>query len=220
MSFKTSYDKVKEEFYAVTKKILNYETRRELTDSVRKEQYVLELITVYNEFLKFVRENLKKQELTIINKVNAKFESHYEPNFLRCLHVLGFDTILPREFNKINRESLVTYEKQANDDNLAESLTNIDTSPLNSGDEHEKNANAKINEHANISNPETNQNKNLKMTLTKIDYHNMCTRTINTIFTGEPLALQPFIDAIEACEGLDENNTFTATLKSVILMKL
>lgn len=44
--------------------------------------------------------------------------------------------------------------------------------------------------------------------------------TLNTIFSGDPLGLQPFIDAIDSLVELDEANAFTAILKRCILMKL
>lgn len=239
MGFRLRYNRAKDEYYSISKKILNYETRRELKDNERKEQYAFELVAVYNRFLKFVRENLPLQSETIRNRVHSKFESYYEPNFLRCLHTLGLDAVLPLEFNEINQESLVTFEGQASGDNFSEPVGNIDTSPLNSDSESggEDKLNLKrdtisdrkqiqdkavVDSIVNVSNISLGNQQNTieNMTLTKIDYHNMCTRTINTIFSGDPLALQPFIDAIEACEGLDENNAFTATLKCVILMKL
>lgn len=39
MSFESNYSQIKREYYAISKKILNYETRRELNDSERIKEY-------------------------------------------------------------------------------------------------------------------------------------------------------------------------------------
>lgn len=211
MTFTQNYNKLKEEYYTISKKILNYETRRDLNDNERIKQYTNEIITVYNNFVKFASENLLRQNELIRNKVNTKFERFYERNFLRCLHTLNLDTVLPGKYIGINLESLVTYEQEASsqDLDLQIGIDNGD-SPLNSEDENEKSAenDPKIavenlrggktleieqlsttgllaNTIQTINNIQTGDN----MVLTKVEYHNMCTRTLNTAYSGDPLGL-------------------------------
>lgn len=50
-----------------------------------------------------------------------------------------------------------------------------------------------------------------KIVLTKIDFHNTRTHTLNTAYLDDPLGLQQFIDAFEALEELNENNAFAST---------
>lgn len=140
MSFTQNYNKLKDQYYTISKKILNYETRRDLSDEERIKQYTIEIVAAYNNFVTFVSENLPKQKSSIQNKVNSKFERFYERNFLRCLHTLKLNTVLPGKYVEINLDSLVAYEQGAStlDLSLQIDIDNTD-SPLNSDDENEKN---------------------------------------------------------------------------------
>lgn len=71
----------------------------------------------------------------------------------------------------------------------------------------------------NINN-ENNNNKTDNMALTKIDFFNLCARTITHTYNGDPIELAPFLKSIELLQSLDENNQFTEVLKNFILTKL
>lgn len=224
MSFVSKYNKVKADYYIVSKKILNYESRRDLNDNDRIKRYTKEIVTVYNNFVKFVRENGPKQNAAIQGKVDLAFQTFYGRNFLRCLHALNLDTVLTDRYSEVNLEALIPYEEEASGENFGlEDGNEIDD--LKSDDESE--INLRSSEKTNlVLEPNSNseilaRNENISnMVLTRVDYHSMCTRTINAIYSGDPLGLQPFIDAIEALEELDEAKAHTATLKRCILMKL
>lgn len=229
MKFTTQYNKVKNEYYTVSKKILNYEKERTLEDVDRIKQYVTEILTVYNNFVRFIRENLPSQSEIIRNKVNLKFETFYERNFLRCLHTLKYDTVLPERYSEINLDALVAYDEQAfggsfDDQDIHEDDLNSDDEKTDPSDDSklklESNA-ARESQLETVNDSFTIGNRTERiMVLTRNEYHNMCTRTINAVFSGDPLGLQPFIDSIEALEELDETNTLGTTLKRCILMKL
>lgn len=207
--FTRNYNKLKEDYYTVSKKILNYESKRDLKENEKINKYTTEILTAYNAFIKFVRENLPKQSEKIQFEVNKKFREYYEKTFLRCLHTLRWDTVLPEKFGEVNLDALTEYEESASISDPIELRDNFgDTSPLNSDSETEDSNRSAIKTQVNT------------MPLTKIEYHNMCTRTINTIYSGDPLGLQPFIDSINSLVDLDDGNLFTSTLKSCILMKL
>lgn len=198
---------MKNEYYTVSKKILNYETERKLEDVDRITRYTTEIVTAYNKFVKFIRENLPKQSEVIQRKVESKFDTFYEKNFLRCLHALKLDAVLPDRYADINTDSLTAFEDQATgEDSFEQDFVDED---LNSDDES---TNLKGNSESDVNTG--------NMVLTRNEYHNMCTRTINAVYSGDPLGLQPFIDSIDALVELDETNAFTSTLKRCILMKL
>lgn len=110
MNFNTKYNEIKSEYYGVSKKILNYEKKRDLNDDEKIKQYRDEILNVYNKFVGFVRENLPNQSREIQNKVSEKFEKFYKRNFLRCLHTLDLDTILPNKFGDVHLDALVAHE--------------------------------------------------------------------------------------------------------------
>lgn len=226
MNFETRYNKLKTEFYTVAKKILNYETRRELSDESKVKQYTFEILTVYNNFLKHVRENLSKQSEQTRAKVNEKFGSIYEKTFLRCLHTLKLDTVTPENYAEISLDSCVAFDgeipsSEQDEFSFEESdLFSFSGSAETKGEQYETTSEGEISSKQTITSEAQNVQNSVKMPLTKIDYHNMCTRTMNVVFSGDPLALQPFIDQIESLEDIDEGNQFTATLKRCILMKL
>lgn len=55
---------------------------------------------------------------------------------------------------------------------------------------------------------------------TKIEFLNLCARTIHATYSGDPIGLTPFVNAIELLESIDETNQHTDTLKIFIMTKL
>lgn len=225
MSFNTEYEKLKKEFDRISNKILNYETRRELSSEDRRKQYTEEILKSYNEFLSINKENLSKQSESLQKEVNEKFEKTYESKFIRCLKVLGFCTVLPKRYEPINSDSLVQIDPTtiASDDEDKNLKTRSDVSQQHNIVQTQggpSNSTGAISETGNSTQIDKNLNNTGNMVLTRVDYHNLCTRTINVVFSGDPLGLQAFIDSIESLEELDEANEFTSTLKRCILMKL
>lgn len=82
------------------------------------EEERIKLYTAYNNFVTFVRENLPKPGQSIQNKVNVRFETFYEPNFLRWLNTLNLDTVLPGKYVEIN----LVYEQEASNRDLNEQI--------------------------------------------------------------------------------------------------
>lgn len=224
--FTRNYNKLKANYYTVSKKILNYESKRELKDNSKTNEYTNEILAAYNAFVEFIRKNLSKQSEKIQIDVNEKFSDFYGKNFLRCLHTLNWDTVFTEKFGEINLDALIPYEGGASNENLVELDDNLgDLSPLNSDSETEESVNDIEPKTQNTVSNQTNLNnenkiEDSKMPLTKIEYHNMCTRTINTTYSGDPLGLRPFIDSIDSLIDIDDGNAFASTLKNCILMKL
>lgn len=64
-------------------------------------------------------------------------------------------------------------------------------------------------------NRETTSNSKIKMT-TKVEFHNLCARTFNEVYSGEAQGLQAFISKIEGLALLVENNDPTSILLNAI----
>lgn len=58
------------------------------------------------------------------------------------------------------------------------------------------------------------------MPISKIEFYNLCARTLNTTFSGDPLALQPFLNGISLLQTMDEENEHEQILRDFILTKL
>lgn len=56
--------------------------------------------------------------------------------------------------------------------------------------------------------------------MSKIEYYNICARSLTTVFTGDALALQPFQRTIKFLQALDDKKEHEDTLKNFILTKL
>lgn len=67
---------------------------------------------------------------------------------------------------------------------------------------------------------DSNEDKKQKMALLATDYYNMCIRQLNTIYTGDPLGLPPFISSIKLLQSMDKESTHREILKGVLLTKL
>lgn len=67
---------------------------------------------------------------------------------------------------------------------------------------------------------ERDKQKNTKMTTTKIEYYNLCSRTLTATYEGDPLGLTPFIRSIELLESLDGDKTHQTVLRDFVLTKL
>lgn len=59
-----------------------------------------------------------------------------------------------------------------------------------------------------------------KMALTRVEYYNLCARTLNTTYSGDALALTPFLKAIKLLQTMDEATLHTDILRDYILTKL
>lgn len=62
--------------------------------------------------------------------------------------------------------------------------------------------------------------KNDKMPITKIDYLNLCARTLPKMFNGDALELTPFLKSITLLQSMDTENEHTEVLRDFILTKL
>lgn len=60
----------------------------------------------------------------------------------------------------------------------------------------------------------------IEIAITKIDYYNLCARTINNTYDGDALSLTPFLNAITLLESMDETNLHRMVLRDFILTKL
>lgn len=58
------------------------------------------------------------------------------------------------------------------------------------------------------------------MTLTEIEYFSLCARTLTSMYSGDPLALTPFLRTIELLKSLDTANEHEEVLKNYVLSKL
>lgn len=58
------------------------------------------------------------------------------------------------------------------------------------------------------------------MPITKIEFVNLCARTINKTFSGEPLELTPLLNAVDFLETLAETDEHRNTLRAFLLTKL
>lgn len=61
---------------------------------------------------------------------------------------------------------------------------------------------------------------NTNMTLTQIEYYNLCTRTIAGVYEGDALGLTPFIKSIKLLQALDKDKAYGETLSDFILTRL
>lgn len=53
MNFAQQYNKIKAEYYTVSKRILNYETRRTLADETKNKQFIAEIVAALQQIFKF-----------------------------------------------------------------------------------------------------------------------------------------------------------------------
>lgn len=66
----------------------------------------------------------------------------------------------------------------------------------------------------------TKDDKDIKMAINKIEFYNLCARTINNVYNGEPLELIPFIRSINLLQTMDEGNQHGIVLRDFVLSKL
>lgn len=74
-------------------------------------------------------------------------------------------------------------------------------------------------------NQDTNQNQTQNLNnnsgnmaqISLLDFYNLCARTFTDEYSGDPLALRPFINKIELVEGMCQNEQHRTTLKNFIM---
>lgn len=138
---------------------------------------------------------MQKHNAQIQYKVNSKFESCYEPNFLRYLHTLGVDAVLPEGYAEINIESLTEYSEteEASNDQITDLQSDVNNaSPLNSDNKEDsllqvkstgsvfskldKNQTEIVSTQSGVIKtriiPDISENEGTNMPLTRTDYHN------------------------------------------------
>lgn len=71
-----------------------------------------------------------------------------------------------------------------------------------------------------ITKEEKLQEKKMTTGLSKLEYYNLCARTLNSIYSGDPLGLTPFINSINLLISLDTNKANESVLKDFVLSKL
>lgn len=141
------YDKLKKEFENKKKKIFNYEADRKLpTDSderiERVNLYKTELVTAYNEYIKFVAEEFPTFDQDSKIRVREKV-SLYKQYVLKALTILGLFLDLPNNFEEIDISKITTRipsEELDNSEIFVRSATRANTDSQSSSSSTEEGA--------------------------------------------------------------------------------
>lgn len=237
-----TYDTLKKAFEDVKKRIGNYSpTRKEprtlptdLTERQNKvSKYTLDLIEAYNNFVKFIGEEYSTLHPDSKNTVRDKIQN-YKQGVLASLTILDLFVNLPSDFEPIDINKIT---KLGLPEPLDTSQIFVSASTFeNSNSEEFGAATGGVQEKRDNNASETNLDEIVKQTLennfvvinqtqvtmaiTKIEFFNLCSRTISNNFSGDPLALTAFINSIKLLESMVENVEHTAMLKSFIMTKL
>lgn len=97
---------------------------------------------------------------------------------------------------------------------------NIDNIPSTSNTNNSDSNKNAIEKKPTNSKKNNDNKKTDTMAMSTIEYYNLCTRQLNTMYSGDPLGLPPFIDAITLLQQIDTTNEHSEILKGVILTKL
>lgn len=191
----SKYGKFKEDFIRATKRILKTTkpTKLETLDDILND-----IVTSYNNYIKFVNsiyETLDVRSKTTVNtqfvQLNSKLKS--------SLKELGSKVKIP---TSINEEIEITNLEENSEEEDTETLVD-DKELLNSSQlELEK-----------AKKPDHNK-------MEQVDFIKVCATTINVVFEGDALKLQPFLNAIELVKTLATTQVLQDTLFNFVKTKL
>lgn len=229
---------LKANFEKAQKKVRIYKTdttRTLPTDENVLARYANELVESYNAFVNYVSERYSGYSRLDQNKIDNAFEETHKKNLAECLEILHYEIDRPASLNAADTDTL---RKIPTDSDTDESIDTEDDDRTNlTGPTDESSGNNKTSVEAsgshtqNLENnsKDTDLNKNpnnslepektiktVKMT-SKIEFHNLCTRTFTEVYNGDPSGLDSFVRKIESIEILCENNDHTAILIRNIL---
>lgn len=217
------FDELKNEFLAVVKRILkknlsnNIETLKLYKSDIIKKYNLI--IQYFNKHTPTYTEDQLSRCKTEFDAIKAKFLSCL--NRLHCVHELELsqstvideasilDPITDIEFNKILSESSTDEDQSTSQD----PPINISDLSIQSDLEIEKTI---------INNQDSDLEQSVNMaTVTKLEFLRLCGETIPTIYSGNSLLLQSFLNSIEllaTVSGTDES--LTAALIAFIKTRL
>lgn len=202
------YSDLRKTFYDIAKKIINYEIRT-LSDDTRRHEYKNELINAYNEFLKYTNTHIRKFTQESKEKVTKNFTDSYEKYFVRALRALRFQAQIPELFHEIDIENIEFIELEGIE--RSDNLIDLENQSSSSIENTEQNLN-EINFLPILN--------NTNMTLSKAEFLNMCSRTINSIYSGDPLGLNPLLNSVELLETMAETDEHRNVLPIFLKAKL
>lgn len=206
----TTFAQLKEQFTRVTKRII----KEKLTRNVEKhKEYINDLIPAYNKFVKFVHSQYIP---ALPEQQKQEFKNHLEHargRFIECLRKLNIEA-------ELSTNLLTVYDsKQFLDflDILKESAANvtIDGNDFDDpGAETSNKSETDLNSDAKAKNRVTilgtlldeNSGPNMATALTVPEFLRLCGQTINTKYTGNPLGLDSFLNAVDLLDSVATND--------------
>lgn len=183
--------------------------RKNASKDPEKERARLDnIVEAYNKIIRYT--------VPIFESGDKKLRAHIKPKLIDVrnrlidsLEILGSNAKVP----ELLTEQMTNDEKNnlpnENDDNSTNMNSDKDAELENKG-----------NPSGNDTKEKKTNNKKNNMALSTIEYYNLCTRQLNTMFSGDPIGLPPFIDAINLLQRMDTSNEHSEILKGVILTKL
>lgn len=163
-----SYENFKKEFENVIKKIKNYKTRPlpEVPEErkTRVNKYVLELVTAYNDFVKFMGKEYPTLTIESKNKVQERIQK-YKQDVLSCLTILGLFLDLPIGFCLIDINKITKLDLQDKLDNsqifVRPQIESTETQEIVSDGAQGGNTSSNVNDNSNVNATKTQDNNSV-----------------------------------------------------------
>lgn len=198
-------ENLKKNFGLVTKKIGNYEKRELPRDEDERQerinQYVSELTVTYNSLVSYLGKFYPGFSIESKNQVREGV-NRYKALVIRALSILQLQIEIPENFGLIDKKNITSLNTS---DESVQSST-IFLAP--------ESAEAKTRESQDTGTQHTIE------TMSKAEFLKLAAASIRQNFSGDPLALQPFLASIELLKDMAETDELLATLRKFILTKL
>lgn len=217
----SSLDELKQQFTLVTKRII----KQNLTRNINKHrEYIRDLVSAYNNIIGFVNA-LYFPALSEHEKQEYKRQlSYFRDRFQECLSRLGIEAELASNLLSVYEvEPFLALLDELNKSNQNASYYNTasDTENSNTDSSDSETPSTSKNTNSKQKKGETKNNNVVKMpdAMTIPEFMRLSAQTINKNYSGDPIALDAFIDSIELLE-LAATDNLKPTLIRFVLAKL
>lgn len=222
---------LKENFIKASKRILISRELSRNTDTL--ESQLNDITDTYNDYIQYAsslwskihrddKTFLKQQLQQLRDKLVACYEK-LKCNYsipINLLHLI--DPNVKEEENQTGSSTEskqavdpVDIESESDDENSKNNLSILVTSFGDSSDNN-------IQDHSNTKEiqTQTEEKQETMSDLNKIEFLKLAASTVNRTFSGDPLALQSFIDSVDLLESFATTNDLKTTLITFVLTKL
>lgn len=209
-----TYKQLRENFCAKATAVSNFTNKRiTRNDTQTIDTLKLELIESYNKFLEYTGRFISGYTANCQARVNEKFVTNYQPKFVKSLNLLGFEVQVPNLYDLVDTPNIKRI-------NTTESQSRVSSSVDNNSRESSRSSSPILFERETDTNQDNINTESTIMPLSKLEFLNLCARTINSTYSGDPLGLKPLLNAIELLEQMAETDELRTILKTYLLTKL